>query len=95
MWAVGCIFAEMILKRELFPGRSVSSQIKIIVTQLGTPPDKVETILLAFEIWPKKSNFTKNRILALSHARGQSLSPPKFIALFSKSFILTKFLDNG
>lgn len=43
MWAVGCIFAEMILKRELFPGRSVSSQIKIIVTQLGTPPDKVET----------------------------------------------------
>jgi|UniRef100_A0AC35FXY4 serine/threonine protein kinase len=37
MYAVGCIFAEMILRRELFPGRSVSSQIKIVLTNLGTP----------------------------------------------------------
>jgi len=37
MWAVGCIFGEMIMRRELFPGRSVSNQIKIVVTNLGTP----------------------------------------------------------
>uniref|UniRef100_A0A914E9S4 Protein kinase domain-containing protein n=1 Tax=Acrobeloides nanus TaxID=290746 RepID=A0A914E9S4_9BILA len=37
IWAVGCIFAEMILRRELFPGRNVTSQIKVIITQLGTP----------------------------------------------------------
>uniref|UniRef100_A0A915DN42 Protein kinase domain-containing protein n=1 Tax=Ditylenchus dipsaci TaxID=166011 RepID=A0A915DN42_9BILA len=36
MWAVGCIFAEMILRRELFPGRSVSSQIKIVLHNLGS-----------------------------------------------------------
>lgn len=41
MWAVGCIFAEMILRRELFPGRSVSNQIKIILHNLGTPPKEV------------------------------------------------------
>lgn len=41
MYAVGCIFAEMILRRELFPGRSVSSQIKIVLTNLGTPSKEV------------------------------------------------------
>uniref|UniRef100_A0A0N4ZCL9 Protein kinase domain-containing protein n=1 Tax=Parastrongyloides trichosuri TaxID=131310 RepID=A0A0N4ZCL9_PARTI len=37
MWAVGCILGEMILRRELFPGRSVSNQIKVLITRLGTP----------------------------------------------------------
>lgn len=41
IWAVGCIFAEMIIRRELFPGRSVSGQIKIIVTMLGAPSEKI------------------------------------------------------
>lgn len=41
IWAVACIFAEMIIRRELFPGRSVSGQIKIIVTMLGAPSQKV------------------------------------------------------
>uniref|UniRef100_A0A914WXF8 Protein kinase domain-containing protein n=1 Tax=Plectus sambesii TaxID=2011161 RepID=A0A914WXF8_9BILA len=40
IWATGCIFAEMILRRELFPGRSVSGQIKIVVATMGTPPEK-------------------------------------------------------
>uniref|UniRef100_A0A914RRZ7 Uncharacterized protein n=1 Tax=Parascaris equorum TaxID=6256 RepID=A0A914RRZ7_PAREQ len=31
----------MIIRRELFPGRSVSGQIKIIVTMLGAPSEKV------------------------------------------------------
>ncbi|VDM18060.1 unnamed protein product [Wuchereria bancrofti] len=41
LWAVACIFAEMIIRRELFPGRSVSGQIKIIVTMLGAPSGKI------------------------------------------------------
>uniref|UniRef100_A0A915C466 Protein kinase domain-containing protein n=2 Tax=Parascaris univalens TaxID=6257 RepID=A0A915C466_PARUN len=41
IWAVACIFAEMIIRRELFPGRSVSGQIKIIVTMLGAPSEKI------------------------------------------------------
>ncbi|CAJ0583836.1 unnamed protein product, partial [Mesorhabditis spiculigera] len=41
MWAVGCIFGEMLLRRELFPGRSVSGQIKIILTMLGSPSERL------------------------------------------------------
>lgn len=41
MWAVGCIFAEMICRRELFPGRSVNGQIKIILHSIGTPSNEV------------------------------------------------------
>lgn len=46
LWAVACIFAEMIIRRELFPGRSVSGQIKIIVTMLGAPSIKVSFFFL-------------------------------------------------
>ncbi|CAD5211738.1 unnamed protein product [Bursaphelenchus okinawaensis] len=41
LWALGCIFAEMILRRELFPGRSVGGQIKLVINQLGTPPTEM------------------------------------------------------
>ncbi|CAD5216089.1 unnamed protein product [Bursaphelenchus xylophilus] len=41
LWALGCIFAEMILRRELFPGRSVGGQIKLVINQLGTPPKEM------------------------------------------------------
>lgn len=44
IWAVGCIFAEMIIRRELFPGRNVTSQIKVVITQLGTPSREVGLI---------------------------------------------------
>lgn len=50
MWAVGCIFAEMILRRELFPGRSVGSQIKIVLHNLGTPSKEVKKIFNVFYI---------------------------------------------
>ncbi|GMT36677.1 hypothetical protein PFISCL1PPCAC_27974 [Pristionchus fissidentatus] len=45
MWAVGCIFAEMLLCRELFPGRSVSGQIKIVCNMLGTPSHKLLSLI--------------------------------------------------
>ncbi|CAI4225530.1 unnamed protein product [Auanema sp. JU1783] len=41
MWAVGCILAEMFLRRELFSGRSVSVQIKIILNMLGAPENHI------------------------------------------------------
>uniref|UniRef100_A0A7E4W2K0 Protein kinase domain-containing protein n=1 Tax=Panagrellus redivivus TaxID=6233 RepID=A0A7E4W2K0_PANRE len=45
MWAVGCILAEMLLRREVFPGRSVSAQIKILVTQIGSPSQKLKDLI--------------------------------------------------
>jgi len=42
MWAVGCILAELINRKPLFPGRDSFHQISLIVSILGTPkpPDE-------------------------------------------------------
>ncbi|KAI6228540.1 Mitogen-activated protein kinase [Aphelenchoides besseyi] len=41
IWSAGCIFAEMIMRRQLFPGREAAMQIKMIVFYLGTPEAEV------------------------------------------------------
>lgn len=41
MWSAGCIFAEMLLRRQLFPGKDSVSQIKMIVYYLGSPEEEV------------------------------------------------------
>lgn len=43
VWSLGCIFAEMILKRSLFPGDSEIDQLYRIFRTFGTPDD---------ETWP-------------------------------------------
>lgn len=37
IWSVGCIFAELVLKKPLFPGRSPLDQLRKIVSVLGNP----------------------------------------------------------
>ncbi|XP_074023509.1 mitogen-activated protein kinase 7 [Numenius arquata] len=41
MWSVGCIFAEMLGRRQLFPGRNYVHQLQLIMAVLGTPPATV------------------------------------------------------
>ena len=41
VWSLGCIFAEMILKRALFPGDSEIDQLFRIFRTLGTPDETV------------------------------------------------------
>ncbi|KAI5082010.1 hypothetical protein GOP47_0001753 [Adiantum capillus-veneris] len=41
MWSVGCIFAEVLSGRPLFPGRNVVNQLELITDLLGTPPGDV------------------------------------------------------
>ncbi|CAD7083771.1 unnamed protein product [Hermetia illucens] len=57
IWSLGCIFAEMIMRRPLFPGDSEIDQLYRIFRTLGTPDEN---------IWPGvsylpdyKSNFPK------------------------------------
>ena len=38
IWAMGCIIAEMFLKRPIFPGNSEADQLMKICSTLGTPP---------------------------------------------------------
>mmetsp|Transcript_5606 Transcript_5606/g.20389 ORF Transcript_5606/g.20389 Transcript_5606/m.20389 type:complete len:475 (-) Transcript_5606:272-1696(-) len=37
MWGIGCIFAEILLGKPLFPGKNVVSQLELITDLLGTP----------------------------------------------------------
>jgi len=39
IWSLGCIFAELILRRPLFPGQNYLDQLKIIFEVMGTPKD--------------------------------------------------------
>lgn len=41
VWSAGCIFAEMLTGRPLFPGKDHVNQFSIITELLGTPPDEV------------------------------------------------------
>ena len=41
IWSAGCIFAEMLEGKPLFPGKDHVDQFSIITELLGTPPDDV------------------------------------------------------
>ena len=60
LWSVGCIFAEFLTRKPLFPGKSEVDQLNRIFKDLGMPNEK---------IWPgvgelpvmKKCTFTEYR----------------------------------
>lgn len=41
IWSIGCIFAEILLGKPLFPGRNVVHQLELITDLLGTPAQEV------------------------------------------------------
>ncbi|XP_018619931.1 mitogen-activated protein kinase 7 [Scleropages formosus] len=41
MWSVGCIFAEMLGRKQLFPGKHYVHQLQLILSVLGTPPEGI------------------------------------------------------
>ena len=46
VWAVGCIFAELIIRYPLFPGTGDVDQLAKIFKVLGTPQDKGSSTFL-------------------------------------------------
>jgi len=50
LWSVGCVFAELLTMKPLFPGKSEIDQINRIFKELGTPNDK---------IWPGPPSYTE------------------------------------
>ncbi|KAJ6573352.1 CMGC/MAPK protein kinase [Mycena sp. CBHHK59/15] len=70
LWATGCILAELVLGRPLFPGRHYVEQLRMIVGVLGTPPIEQMSHIT------RKSSRKFLRILPLSPAIPlQSLFP--------------------
>ncbi|KAJ6070742.1 hypothetical protein N7467_012061 [Penicillium canescens] len=41
IWSAGCIFAEMLQGKPLFPGQGLAHQFRVITEVLGTPPEDV------------------------------------------------------
>lgn len=61
LWSIGCIFAEMVTKKALFPGQTEIDQIYKIFRILGTPNEDVwkgvselPNYKILFPIWPPK-----------------------------------------
>ncbi|KAL0233641.1 hypothetical protein PCE1_002154 [Barthelona sp. PCE] len=52
MWSVGCIFAEMVLGRPLFPGSNSKDQLRRIFKVLGTPSEQSTTGMAPNRVWP-------------------------------------------
>ncbi|XP_068753616.1 cyclin-dependent kinase 11B-like [Montipora capricornis] len=50
LWSVGCVFAELLTMKALFPGKSEIDQINRIFKDLGTPSDK---------IWPGPPSYSE------------------------------------
>ncbi len=40
IWSVGCIFAEMLARRQLFPGKNYLNQLQLILSVVGTPSEE-------------------------------------------------------
>lgn len=43
MWSVGCIFAEILGRKALFPGKNFLHQLSLIFDVIGTPPPEATT----------------------------------------------------
>jgi len=69
MWAVGCILAELLGRKPLFPGIDSFHQIKLIVGVLGTPPtlkDRESRDFIAK--LPKKKKIPFNKVFPAASA---------------------------
>lgn len=45
VWSVGCILAELLLRQPFFPGKDYLDQLRIIIAQLGNPPEHELTFI--------------------------------------------------
>ena len=41
MWSIGCIFAELLMRKPLMPGSDAENQLELIVNAVGKPPAEV------------------------------------------------------
>ena len=83
VWSLGCVFAELLLGRPLFPGESGVDQLVEIIKILGTPTK--EQIML---MNPNYTEFKFPQVKAHAwHKVLRSRTPPDAIDLISKVLI--------
>lgn len=65
MWSIGCIFAEMVNGKPLFPGASDAKQLETIISRLGTPTEQQ---------WPQFTSMPLFKEAGITaHVEGQTL----------------------
>lgn len=78
IWSAGCIFAEMLEGKPLFPGKDHVNQFSIITELLGTPPDDVINTIASENVSSKsRERFRQNSILTLRQTLRFVKSLPK------------------
>ncbi|XP_022920833.1 cyclin-dependent kinase 20-like isoform X2 [Onthophagus taurus] len=83
VWAIGCIVAEMLIRKPLFPGETDIEQLAIVLHTLGTP---------TIETWPGLKNLPDYNKIAFAKTAGLSWKEilPRFdwyIVNFVKGFL--------
>lgn len=77
MWSVGCIFAEFLTLKALWPGKSEIDQINRIFKDLGTPNEKIWSGVMELP-GMKKCTFTNYPYNSLRNRFGSVLSDTGF-----------------
>ena len=70
MWAVGCIFGEMLLNEPLFPGRTEVEMLERMVRLLGSPNEA---------IWPVRSMAPSTLLHSTSLPEQATSTPRKWV----------------
>ncbi|PVZ96478.1 hypothetical protein BB558_007639 [Smittium angustum] len=84
MWSIGCIFAELIDKEPLFPGRGEIDQISKIFSLLGTPNENT---------WPQFSSLPNAKMFTFANQPRSKLRE-KFINLTQNGIdLLSRMLE--
>ncbi len=69
IWSAGCIFAEMLEGKPLFPGKDHVNQFSIITELLGTPPDDVIQTICSENVRNRRLLVLANKLIHLQTLR--------------------------
>ncbi|KAK5788712.1 hypothetical protein VI817_009670 [Penicillium citrinum] len=76
IWSAGCIFAEMIIGKPLFPGKNHINQFMVIMQMLGSPPENViahitsENTMAFIKSLPDKPRQSLSKIMPNASIKG-------------------------